>query len=296
MAEQASELVFQTSGLEYAALSWGEVGQPVILALHGWLDNALSFSRLGPLLEGYRVVAVDLSGHGHSAHRSLDSTYHIWDDLPQLVDIVNALGGEQITLLGHSRGASVATLLAAALADRCNKLVLIDGFLPAFGDDKNGAHQLERFVNERRKYLSRSERIFKSIDEFSERREQYGFSRDSAQQLAPRALEIVPEGFRLRSDPRLFATSAVYLNAVQRRQLYEQLTPSVLSIIAKDGLLTQVASAETLLEHMSEYLFDYQSIVIEGSHHLHMEEASVDGVASAVLAFLTTHQQRQDGR
>jgi len=60
--ELPTELRFETSGLEYAAISWGEVHQPVVLALHGWLDNALSFARLGPALTGYRVVAVDSLG------------------------------------------------------------------------------------------------------------------------------------------------------------------------------------------------------------------------------------------
>src|SRR6056300_621847 len=106
-----TELRFETSGLKYAAISWGEVRQPVVLALHGWLDNALSFARLGPALTGYRVVAVDLSGHGYSSHRSLDSNYHIWNDVPQLVDIVDELTDQEIIVIGHSRGASVATLL-----------------------------------------------------------------------------------------------------------------------------------------------------------------------------------------
>ncbi|EQD70798.1 alpha/beta fold family hydrolase, partial [mine drainage metagenome] len=35
----------------------------------GWLDNAASFATLAPLLAArHRVIALDLPGHGHSAH------------------------------------------------------------------------------------------------------------------------------------------------------------------------------------------------------------------------------------
>ena len=55
--------------IELAAHLFGpEDGRPVI-ALHGWLDNANSFARLAPRLEGLRVIALDMAGHGHSGHR-----------------------------------------------------------------------------------------------------------------------------------------------------------------------------------------------------------------------------------
>lgn len=40
------------------------------MALHGWLDNAMSFSQLAPLLSdaGCHVIAMDLPGHGNSEH------------------------------------------------------------------------------------------------------------------------------------------------------------------------------------------------------------------------------------
>ncbi len=158
---------FKTSGLEYAALCWGDPTQPLVIALHGWLDNALSFVKLAPLLNNHYVVAVDLSGHGLSSWRSVDSTYHIWDDLPQLVDVIDELAADyqtqrnaaKVALVGHSRGASVATLLACALGERCTSLTLIDGLLPAWGDKQNGAHQLRRFVDQRRGYMSRKARF-----------------------------------------------------------------------------------------------------------------------------------------
>ena len=289
---------FQTSGLEYAALCWGDPKQPLVIALHGWLDNALSFVRLAPLLNNHYVVAIDLSGHGLSSWRSVDSTYHIWDDLPQLVEVVDALTAEdqnhrnaaKVAVIGHSRGASVATLLACALGERCSSLTLIDGLLPAWGDNQNGAHQMRRFVEQRREYMLRKERFFASIDDFAERRKQYGFTTYSARLLAPRALEETDIGWRLRSDPRLYGASAVYIDQIQREQIYQQLETPVLSIIAKQGLLSQDGLAQQTLQEVRRCVSNFRSTTIDGSHHLHMEEGSSVLVARRIMQFLATGQ------
>ncbi len=289
---------FKTSGLEYAAMCWGDPTQPLVIALHGWLDNALSFVKLAPLLNNHYVVAVDLSGHGLSSWRSVDSTYHIWDDLPQLVDVIDELAADyqtqrnaaKVALVGHSRGASVATLLACALGERCTSLTLIDGLLPAWGDKQNGAHQLRRFVDQRRGYMSRKARFFASIHDFAERRKQYGFTTDSAKLLAPRGLEETETGWRLRSDPRLYGASAVYIDHIQREQIYQQLETPVLSIIAKQGLLSKDGLAQQTLQEARRSLSNFRSTTIDGSHHLHMEEGASVLVAQRIKQFLATSQ------
>ena len=90
-AVQPRERSWRVHGLELRGLSWGEAGAHPVLCLHGWLDNAASFSVLAPRLENCHVVALDLTGHGRSSWRSDDATYQIWDDLPEIQGVVDAL-------------------------------------------------------------------------------------------------------------------------------------------------------------------------------------------------------------
>jgi len=78
--------------LEVAAHLYGpDDGKPVI-ALHGWLDNAATFSRLAPRLQGLRIVALDLPGHGHSDHRPIGAGYNIWDYAHDVLQVAEQAG------------------------------------------------------------------------------------------------------------------------------------------------------------------------------------------------------------
>jgi pimeloyl-ACP methyl ester carboxylesterase len=129
---------------ELAALQWGDPGAPPLLALHGWLDNAASFAPLAPLLAAHRrVIALDLPGHGHSAH--LPKGVHRYNNLDQvdpILDFADALKLERFDLLGHSLGAGIASLAAAAAPARIGKLLLIEGLGPLADD---GSQTLSRW-------------------------------------------------------------------------------------------------------------------------------------------------------
>ena len=99
----AVPLEWHVNGLKLAGLSWGEPSGRPLLALHGWLDNAASFSQLAPLLTDFYVVAVDLTGHGQSARRSADASYQIWMISPKFSAYSKHWAGIHSTLWAFSR-------------------------------------------------------------------------------------------------------------------------------------------------------------------------------------------------
>ena len=142
-------MAWHAHGLRYAGLAWGDPAMPPLLALHGWLDNAASFSLLAPLLKSHYLVALDLSGHGLTDHRSADASYQIWDDLPEIDIVTRALGWERFGVLGHSRGAVIATLLASAMPERVERLVLLDGLSPEPVSASQFPQQLRRALEDK---------------------------------------------------------------------------------------------------------------------------------------------------
>ena len=78
----AEELTLALPQGTLAARCWGDPAAPPLLALHGWLDNAGTFDHLAPLLAAHwRVVALDLRGHGRSSHLPAGAWYHYVDYL-----------------------------------------------------------------------------------------------------------------------------------------------------------------------------------------------------------------------
>lgn len=128
--------------IELAAHLFGPAdGQPVI-ALHGWLDNANTFSRLAPRLRGLRVVALDLAGHGYSEHRPAGASYALWDYAYDVLRVAEQLGWQRFALLGHSLGAIIAVVLAGALPERVSRLALIDGVIPPGAGPQDTAERM----------------------------------------------------------------------------------------------------------------------------------------------------------
>ncbi len=104
------EIFFEVDGGTLAALDHGGTGQPVLL-VHGSGHNAAAWAGVVPgLLPGYRVVAVDLRGHGHSTARSTAGDQY-WRDLAV---VVTALDWQRPLLVGHSTGGYAVTAVTAA--------------------------------------------------------------------------------------------------------------------------------------------------------------------------------------
>ena len=92
MSHTVEEVRLSLPHIELAAHLFGpEDGLPVI-ALHGWLDNAASFARLAPKLDGLRIVALDFAGHGHSEHRPAGAGYTLWDYAYDVLQVAEQFG------------------------------------------------------------------------------------------------------------------------------------------------------------------------------------------------------------
>ena len=172
--------------------------------LHGWLDNAASFWKLAPLLENYQVIAIDLPGHGLTDDRSPDATYQIWDDLPQLVRLIEDVSSLPIVLMGHSRGAIISLLLAAVLSEKVWSMVALDAFYQDPQPEGNITNQLKKFIKERQNLINKKPTYLRNRDDVIRRRCSVGLSLDAVEILARRSLlHVQDKGYFWRFDQRL---------------------------------------------------------------------------------------------
>ncbi|MFJ5114661.1 alpha/beta fold hydrolase [Streptomyces sp. NPDC088551] len=92
--------------------------RPPALLLHGGTASTETWRHIAPVLAGTRpVYAVDLRGHGLSA-QSPDDSYHLWLVADDITDFITVMGLERPLLIGHSWGAAVALVQAAACRTR----------------------------------------------------------------------------------------------------------------------------------------------------------------------------------
>ena len=116
-------------GLRLALTEWGEPGQPPVVVLHGLLDQGPSWSAVAQGLHGFHVVAPDARGQGRSAHVGAGGVYHFADYVRDLDGVVQSLGG-RVRVVGHSMGATVASMYAGIVPEAVESLVLIEGLGP----------------------------------------------------------------------------------------------------------------------------------------------------------------------
>lgn len=104
---------------------------PAVLLLHGHPRTHATWHRVAPLLAaaGYTVVCPDLRGYGESSKPLTDA-----DHLPyskramagDCVALMRSLGHECFAVVGHDRGAYVATRLALDHPDAVRSLTVLD--------------------------------------------------------------------------------------------------------------------------------------------------------------------------
>lgn len=104
-------------------------GQAIIF-VHGWTcDVSVWEQQMSAFEDEYRVVALDLPGHGQSAAPA-DATYTM-DLFADAVEAVRAeAAADTIVLAGHSMGVSVIRQYALNHPERVAGLVVVDGGLP----------------------------------------------------------------------------------------------------------------------------------------------------------------------
>ncbi len=116
--------VTSADGMPIAYSVEGE-GETAVVLIHGWsCDRSYWRDQIEPLMASYKVVSLDLAGHGSSGDERAAWTMPAFGADVQAV--VEALGIERAVLVGHSMGGPVALEAAALLPGTVVGVVAVD--------------------------------------------------------------------------------------------------------------------------------------------------------------------------
>lgn len=103
-------------------------GSPTLLFVHCWACDRHLWDGVAPRFsKSYRVVTLDLAGHGESGRNRKEWTIESFGE--DVKAVVQGLGIRKVILIGHSMGAPVALEAARRLPGRVVGLVLVDMLL-----------------------------------------------------------------------------------------------------------------------------------------------------------------------
>ena len=100
-------------------------GDPAIVLIHGWATDANYWNaQIAPLQAKYTVVTVDLAGHGGSTKSRTDWSMEKYGE--DVATVVQRIPNQQVILVGHSMGGTVALEAAHTLGNRVIGIIVVD--------------------------------------------------------------------------------------------------------------------------------------------------------------------------
>jgi pimeloyl-ACP methyl ester carboxylesterase len=267
-ATSHEQICYQLHAVKLKGIACGEEKQPLVLCLHGWLDNAASFSPLMPYLKGKRVIAIDWPGHGMSDHRSADAYYHFIDWVYDLLQLFELNNWQKIDIVGHSMGGMVASAFAAAFPEKVNTLTLVDAIGFICGEGAQATTQLRKGLLSRLKSTNKKKSLHVSQDSAINARLAAGdLNYDSAKVLVQRALVKQDQGYVWRSDNRLRLVSPYRFTPEQGAQLVKDIQIPLQLIYGDKGL----DMVSTGIDSFAPMIQNFTSHCLPGGHHVHMD-------------------------
>ncbi|WP_073605535.1 alpha/beta fold hydrolase [Vibrio aerogenes] len=272
-------------GNQLAAIESGspsETGISVVF-LHGWLDNAASFSPLLSRLEtetpGVHFCALDLPGHGFSGHKSTGNYYTFHDYIDDVHQVLEDIPAKTVILAGHSLGGLIASCYSAAFPEKISDIILIEALGPLAESPDNGVERLRTGILSRerirRKTVNKGFRSFQQA--LTLRAHRSGVAEKHIRPLVERGLVQRDDRWYWRADPMLSADSLYRMAESHATAILKAIQCPATLIRGTEGY------ASLILPERMSLMADLTMHTLSGGHHCHLEQPEqiaeiIDGV------------------
>jgi lipase len=246
---------------------WGPSGAPPILCVHGITSWGGRFRRLAESrLGAYRVIAVDLRGHGES---DWDPPWSLGAHVGDIVDTLDGLKLDRVDVVGHSFGGRLALELASRHPERVRRIVMLD---PAVWVPPHIALEYAEHAREDVTYASVEEAIAERLAQNARTDEAL------VREELPLYLHETEDGrWRGRFTPSAIVTA--YSEMAKAPPLEQVATPT---------LLVRGHDSEVIPEQLADFvcatMSDCSAVTVPGGHIVMWD--ALDETADAILGFL----------
>ena len=247
---------------------------PCIVLLHGYLESMLVWDDFVPLLYPYaRVVTLDLPGHGISEVKGEVHTMEYLADT--VLGMLDKLGIERCTLVGHSMGGYVALAFCERHPERLDGIVLLSSTPNADSDEKRTAREREIALIE----AGKKELLARTAAGAGFAAENLRAMQDNIDNLEQIALLTEDKGI-----------TALLRGMMQRKDMNDMLraskVPQLFILGCRDGYISEEVAAQMIAAHPQASVVRLE----KSGHQGFMEQP--EECAKAILDFATGNSSK----
>ena len=267
---------------------WGDPAAPPVLCIHGAYDHGRMWDGIAPDLAalGYRVVAVDLRGHGDSGRLSSGAA---WSACALDLALLARSFGPPVGLVGHSFGGGQALYVAGVWPELVRWVVNLDGLGPPPGalvPPEDPAGVTADLLAGADRALVRSPRVHPSAETLVERRAAVNvrMPREWLEHLVRHGTRPAEGGLVWKADP-MFGVglpAAFDLDALHAE--HEVVTAPVLALTGAEHDTWSEMTPEELEDRFSHLRTARHHVVAGAGHYVHLEQP--EAVVAEIAAFV----------
>lgn len=276
------------TGLSYHYLEWDKSPSPDTLVLvHGFLDFCGGWQATvsEELQERFHIVAPDMRGHGDSDRIGIGGYYHFFDYVADLRSFITQVARENVYLVGHSMGGSIAGYYAGSFPDDLAKLVLMEGMGPP-DDHTPSPDRVKNWVRGWKRAAGRAPHRYKDIQEAADklRSRDKRLSAELATELATGGTRALESGERIfKHDPLHLSLGPIGFTTEVASSFWQRITCPVLLVDGADSMLNHTAEER---ERRRGFLKEPQLVVMEEAGHM-MQRHQPAELSRILLEFLS---------
>ena len=251
-------------GVQIQLAEWEGRGKTV-LCIHGITANCRCWDVMAEVLSpGYRILAMDLRGRGHSEAPA--SGYSIEHHCRDILAVLDDLGVDNAVIMGHSLGAFIGLAFAAEYSDRVDRLILVDGA------GKLSQEQFDHVFAAIKPSLDRLGRILPSADAYIELMKSSPYIHPWSSAIEGYylyELEEVEGGVRCNIDPAHIQMEAENVRKVEPDMFYSKIHCKVLILKATEGIISHndLLLPEPVVDRMEKEIPNAKRFDVEGVNH-----------------------------